>query len=395
MNPAARVQTAIELVDAIISGAREGGAAADVIATRFFKERRYAGSGDRRAIRDLAWRVVRRFGEIPKSGRSAMVAMADGDDELAALFNGEGRGPTRIGSQEHRAVGGVMPQWLVPALNTLIDDNELSALLDRAPLDLRINRSRLGSLALPVGEPLPPPLDGLRLPSDTAVLDSEAYLSGAIEVQDAGSQWIAHLCAATADTHVIDLCAGAGGKTLALSNAMGAQGRLVACDTDRGRLQQLPARARRAGAEHIETRLLDPNREAEALADLLGTADIVLVDAPCSGSGTWRRNPESRWRMSPIRLARLVDAQAYILDLAAQLVAPGGAIVYAVCSIITAEGEQQVDDFLKRHPNFKAQDLSSGIAHEGTFGRQAGSGRLLTPLHDATDGFFVARLLCR
>ena len=395
MNPAARVQSAIELVDAIIIGAREGGAAADVVATRFFKERRYAGSGDRRVIRDLAWRAIRRFGEIPKSGRSAMVAMADADPELAALFNGEGRGPTKIGSQEHRAVGGVMPQWLMSALSPLVDERELSALLDRAPLDLRINRLRLGAIALPDGQALPAPLDGMRLPSDTAVLDSEAHQAGAIEVQDAGSQWIAHVCGARADVKVVDLCAGAGGKTLALSNAMGGQGQLIACDTDRKRLQQLPARARRAGAEHIETRLLDPNRETEALADLIGTADIVLVDAPCSGSGTWRRNPESRWRLSPTRLARLVDAQAYIMDLAAQLVAPGGAIVYAVCSIITAEGEQQVDDFLKRHPTFTADNLSSTFSQSRPFGRPAGAGRLLTPARDATDGFFVARLLCR
>jgi len=374
MTPAARVQTAIELLDAIIVAARVGGAAADVLARQFFKERRYAGSGDRRAIRDLAWRAIRRFGELPPDGRAAMVALADDDAALAALFTGDPRAAGPIRADEPRAGGGRVPGWLLPLLDPRIDDAEISALLERAPLDLRINRRRADGVALPEGEPLPAPLDGLRLPGDTPVEGSAAWQAGAVEVQDAGSQWIAHACAARAGMIVVDLCAGGGGKTLALAADMGgpSAGRLIACDTDRRRLSALPPRADRAGAL-VEVRLLDAGKESGGLADLAGRCDLVLVDAPCSGSGTWRRNPEARWRLTP---ARLVS---------------GGAILYAVCAITRGEGEDQVAEFLQRHPGWTARDPLHRTA--GPPGRRAGAGRLLTPLHDATDGFFSATLL--
>jgi 16S rRNA (cytosine967-C5)-methyltransferase len=405
MNPAARVQTAIELLDAIIIDARDGGAAADTIATRFFKERRYAGSGDRRAIRELTWRAIRRFGKVPVSGRSAIIALADKDAELAALFNGEGRGPAPITAEEPRATGGDMPKWLAPHLDPLIDATEAQALLERAPLDLRINRFRAAELvaegvALPEGEPLPVPLDGMRFAADTNLLDHPAMQLGAVEVQDAGSQWIAHACQAQPGMTVVDLCAGAGGKTLALASAMAGEdgdvdGRLIACDTDRRRLQQLPPRAERAGVERIEARLLDPKREWEALEDIENAADVVLVDAPCSGSGTWRRNPDGRWRLTPQRLAALVAQQALLLDLAAKLVAPGGALVYAVCAITREEGEAQVASFLARHAGWTAQPAFDDAGALPLPGRASGAGRLLTPAHDATDGFFIARLKAR
>ncbi len=385
MTPAARVQTAIELLDAVIAAARDGGAAADVIATRFFKERRYAGSKDRRAIRDLAWTAIRRFGERPASGRAAMVALADGDGDLAALFTGEPRAPDAISASEPRADGGPLPVWLMPLLDPRIDSTEGAALLERAPLDLRINRARAVGIELPEGEPLPAPLEGLRLPADTPLADHPAMLAGAIEVQDAGSQWIAAACAARPGMTVIDLCAGGGGKTLALAVAMTSEGRLIACDTDRRRLSELSPRAARAGAA-VETRLLDPGREAAALVDLEGSANVVLVDAPCSGSGTWRRNPEARWRLSRDRLDRLLALQAHVLDVAAPLVRPGGVLVYAVCALTSAEGEGQVRAFIARHPRFVPEPVPVSA------GRPAGAGIILTPAHDATDGFFIARM---
>lgn len=405
MTPAARVQSAIELLDQIIHAAREGGAAADTIATRFFKERRYAGSGDRRAIRELVWRAIRRFGKTPDSGRSAIVALADEDAALAAQFTGAGHGPEPIAVDEQRADGSVMPKWLLPHLDPRIGGKgghaaELAALLDRAPLDLRINPMRAEGVDLPAGEPLPAPLHGLRLPGDTPVLDHGAYLYGAVEVQDAGSQWISWACNAQPGQTVIDLCAGAGGKTLALAAAMRGRstiserplggGRIIATDSDRKRIQQLPPRAERAGAEGIETRLLNPGDEWAMLSDLERTADLVLVDAPCSGSGTWRRNPEARWRLTPARLERLVAQQAHLLDLASRLVAPGGALVYAVCAITRVEGEQQIGAFMDRHKGWTAEDAFTGPT--AVVGRPAGAGRLLTPLHDSTDGFFIARL---
>ena len=185
---------------------------------------------------------------------------------------------------------------------------------------------------------------------------------------------------------VLDLCAGAGGKTLALASHMAGQGRLVAADTNRDRLSQLPPRAARAKAGFIETRLLNPNKEMDALVDLAVACDVVLIDAPCSGSGTWRRNPETRWRLDQRDLQRLVSEQARLLDLASSLVKSGGYLVYAVCSLFACEGRDQIEAFLSRHPDFEAEhpDFAAG--------RADGAGILLTPAHDGSDGFYLARL---
>jgi 16S rRNA (cytosine967-C5)-methyltransferase len=184
---------------------------------------------------------------------------------------------------------------------------------------------------------------------------------------------------------VLDLCAGAGGKTLALAAEMANSGRIVASDTDRARLARMAPRLERAGVSIVEPLLLNPNQAAAALSDLAGTFDIALVDAPCSGTGTWRRNPELRWRLTPERLDRLVALQARLLDVAAELVRPGGHLVYAVCSVLQAEGRGQAEAFGARHSGF----VSDGPDIPG--GRGSGAGRLLTPRHDGTDGFFVAR----
>lgn len=185
---------------------------------------------------------------------------------------------------------------------------------------------------------------------------------------------------------VIDLCAGAGGKALTLAAAMDNRGVVLATDVDRTRLSRLAPRAERAGATIIETRLLDGDREAAALEDWTDRADVVLIDAPCSGTGTWRRNPEARWRLSPPRIARLAATQSRLLDLGATLVRPGGALVYIVCSLLDAEGAGQVDRFLADHPSWTAEEPIEQ-------GRPCGAGKRLTPAHDATDGFFVARLI--
>ncbi len=184
---------------------------------------------------------------------------------------------------------------------------------------------------------------------------------------------------------VVDLCAGAGGKTLALAAAMANRGRLVATDTDRGRLQRMEPRLDRAGATIVERRLLDPAREADTFADLAGVADLVLIDAPCSGTGTWRRNPEARWRMTPARLSRLVVEQARLLDLGAALVRPGGALVYVVCSLLRDEGDRQVDAFLARSPGFNYQYFGNLL------GGPAVNTLVVTPGDHGCDGFYIAR----
>ena len=387
MTPAARTQAAIELLDQIVAAAREGGAAADTIVSRYFATRRYAGSKDRRAVRELVYAAIRRAGEPPVSGRAAMLPLADADPDLALTFDGSAHGPAPIATDEARAGEGVAPIWLVDALLASgLPQDALPALVSRAPLDLRINT--LKPLPdVPDAEPLPRVPAGLRIASGTPVEQLPAYRDGAVEVQDEGSQIVGLALPAAPGDAVIDLCAGAGGKTLALAARMEDRGTLLACDTDRARLSRLMPRAERAGATIIETRLLDPNREAAALADWRGRADGVLVDAPCSGTGTWRRNPEARWRLTPQRLARLIDTQAHVLSVAAPLVRPGGSLIYIVCSLLDAEGAGQVARFLAERPGWRAErpDLPAGCAH--------GDGVRLDPAHDGTDGFFVARLV--
>ena len=375
MTPSARVQSTIEILDLIIASVRDNGAAADTIIANWFKTRRFAGSGDRRAVRDLIYRAIRTFGDVPKSGRVAMLGLAADDADLAALFDGSPHGPPAIGASERPAVPSLLPGWLA----RIIPEDEHEALLERAPFDLRVNilkTTRDAVLPMLEGaEPIDGTANGLRLP-DKIPLANRPELNGLIEVQDAGSQMIAETCQAKPGQIVIDLCAGAGGKTLALAAEMDGQGALYACDTDRGRLSRLIPRAQVAGAYFVQTRMLNPKRESEILGDLLDSADCVLVDAPCSGTGTWRRNPELRWRLTHARLDAVITLQAYLIDLAATLVKPGGALVYAVCSLIGEEGQAQVDAFLRHQTGWTLE-----------------SARTLTPSRDKTDGFFVARLI--
>lgn len=392
MTPAARVQMAIEVLDQIIAAARTRGAAADVILARWFAERRFAGSKDRRAVRGLVYDAIRLCGEVPASGRAAMLAVADAQPEIAALFDGSRYGPAMPIDGEPKAAPGIAPAWLEAAFEASgLDAGERAALLDRAPLDLRANRLKTTAEGLAAAFAgagrLPFAPDALRLPEDTPVDRSDAYVEGLFEVQDAGSQLVSALAGAAPGETVIDLCAGGGGKTLALAAAMENRGHILACDVDRPRLTRLLPRAERAGVGIAETLLLDPGREAERLAAWRDQADLVLVDAPCSGTGTWRRNPEARWRLTPAQLDRYVDTQAHLLDLAARLVRPGGRLVHIVCSLLDAEGAGQVERFLAAQPGWVPVPL------EAPAGRPRGEGLRLTPLHDGTDGFFVAKLV--
>ena len=387
MTPAARLQAAIEILDLVVASASEDGPPADALVTRYFKTRRYAGSKDRRAVRELVFRAIRRSGERPGNGRAAVLGLAQDDPALLELFS-QPRGPEPLVEGEAASTLGIVPEWLVPEMSPLIGPEEWPALLERAPLDVRVNVARTSREALhpalPTAEPTPLSPWGLRFPSDTRLDESPSYAEGLIEIQDEGSQLIALACDPRPGQRLLDLCAGAGGKSLALAAA--APGvTILATDSNRARLSKLAPRAARAAAE-IETRLLNPPRELEELHDWIGSADVVLVDAPCSGSGTWRRNPEARWRLTSDRLDRLVEAQRRLLDIGAELVRPGGVLVYAVCSLLTREGAGQVASFLGSRSDWEGQDILSDA------GRLDGDGRLLSPAHDATDGFFIARL---
>jgi 16S rRNA (cytosine967-C5)-methyltransferase len=387
MTPAARLQAAIEILDEIIASARNEGAPADSIVTRYFRHRRYAGSKDRRAVRELVFRAIRRSAERPSSGRSAILGLAQEDPAMLDLF-GQSRGPEPRKLDEPEAAKGWVPEWLVGELAPLVGPDEWPALLERAPLDIRVNIARASReelLAhLDQGRPTPLSPWGIRLPQDSRIDDHPDFQAGLFEVQDEGSQLIALECGLEDSEAVVDLCAGGGGKSLALA-AAAPGAKILATDSSRERLSKLPPRAVRAKAA-IEARLIGPPRELDDLADWRAKADLVLVDAPCSGSGTWRRNPEGRWRLTQERLDRLIALQQRLLEIGAQLVRPGGRLVYAVCSLLSREGAGQIEAFLERH--------SSWISEEGGIacGRSEGAGRLLTPAHDRTDGFFVARL---
>ncbi len=261
-------------------------------------------------------------------------------------------------------------------------------MLGRAPLDLRVNAlaADRATLALPVpGEPTLAP-QGLRLPHGTQIEQWEAYQHGLIEVQDTGSQLGCLALAAQPGETVIDLCAGAGGKTLALAADMAGQGRLIAADTDRARLTQAgAARPPRRGGAHrnrgCSIRAAKPRR----WPIWSGRPMPCWSMRPCSGTGTWRRNPEARWRLTAAQVERYAATQARLLDLAATLVKPGGRLVYVVCSLLDAEGADQAEGMLARHPGWSAQP--NGISA----GQPRGPGLRLTPQHDGTDGFFIAR----
>jgi 16S rRNA (cytosine967-C5)-methyltransferase len=388
VTPAARLQAAIEILDEVIDSARSDGSPADAIVTRYFKQRRYAGSKDRRAVRELVFKTIRRSAERPESGRAAIVGLASDEPELRPLF-GEPRGPEPIAEDEERASPGFVPGWLERELSPLVEKTEWRALLERAPIDLRVNvaRGKRDSILsqFPGAKPTANSPWGIRLPPDTRIDDHPAYQLGLVEVQDEGSQLIVLACEPHSEEQVLDLCAGAGGKSLALAASAPGAG-LLATDTNRARLSKLPPRAERAQAR-IETRLLNPPNEVAELSDWRARADLVLIDAPCSGSGTWRRNPEGRWRLTPDRLERVIAVQQRVLDIGSELVKPGGRLVYAVCSLLSREGAGQIDRFQARHSSWISEQPAIAA------GRCDGAGRLLTPGHDATDGFFVARLV--
>lgn len=385
MTPAARAAAAIEILDLIIVAAREGGAAADTVVQRYFSTRRYAGGGDRRGVRALVFAAIRSLGECPENGRAALIGhLRAADPEALALFGSGGHAPAALVPGEPEAAPGLAPEWLMARLQARFGADtqaEVAALLERAPLDLRVNRLKAERAAvqplLEGAEALALHRDALRIESGLNIETLPAWQQGLIEVQDAGSQVAAAAMEAMPGETILDLCAGAGGKTLALAAAMQNSGRLVASDTDRGRLSAMPPRLARAGVSIAAPLLLDGNREAASLADLEGVCDGVMVDAPCSGTGTWRRNPEARWRLTPARLERLLAEQARLLALAATMVRPGGRLVYVVCSLLPEEGRAQVEAFLATHPDFG----------------EGAPERVLTPHRDGCDGFSIARLV--
>lgn len=431
MTPEGRLAAAIDLLHAVLDQPRRP---ADAIAADFFRARRYIGGSDRRAVSDLAWGVLRQrlrlewwLAEVgaritPRLLVLAHLILVEGlkPNEAGRRFEGGryGAGALDVGEAGvAQALAGKplagksmpeaprlnLPEWAYPGLRarfgaTLAE--EAAALEANAPLDLRANRlrgDREAALAALRAEGLKPePMrfspDGLRLPHRAPIAASPAYTQGLVEVQDEGSQLIAALVAARPGMRVLDYCAGAAGKTLAIAADMKNQGRITACDVSAPRLEGAMKRLRRAGVHNAETHLLTPgDRFAKRRA---GSFDRVLVDAPCTGTGTWRRNPDARSRTTAADLAELLVKQREILAISAQLVKPGGRLIYATCSLLPEEDELQVQHLLDAEPEFRAVPLAAAWAAAGLPGEAPcpGPHLLLSPAAHGTDGFFCAVL---
>ncbi len=422
MTPGARLAAAIEVLDALAVER----AAADQVLKAWGREHRFAGSGDRRAIAGHVYDALRARARsqwrLGASDGRALVLGALGLETAEAAFTGEGRDPAPLTPEERARlaapegappawVAAGVPEWIAGKLQDRFGVDwlaEAQALAGvRAPVDLRVNALRGGAEAalrlLDTDEVKPERAPwsalGLRLPPAYSrdVQATRAWKTGWVEVQDEASQLAAALADARPGATVVDYCAGGGGKTLALAAAMGGEGRLVATDTDAKRLAALAPRLERAGARADVRRI---GSEGEGAYDLQGAADLVFVDAPCTGAGTWRRHPEAAWRLTPETLARLAALQPCILACAARLVRPGGRLAYATCSVFAEENEAVAAVFAAGHPGFRplpiatAAEAAPGLTPAGRERLSAlargGNTLQMTPHRTGTDGFFLA-----
>ena len=429
MTPAARLSAAIEVLADVDARRRP---AADALKD-WGLNHRFAGSGDRAAVAGLVYDTLRRrasagwvMGEgTPRATLLGMLRLERGFDvdAIAALADGARFAPAPLSADERTRlaqadlasapppIAGDYPEWLDAQFARVFGDaraQELAALAARAPLDLRVNTHKAdrdkAMAALPGVhcEPTRWSPVGLRIrlaaaAKSPAIHAEPAFLKGMVEVQDEGSQLAALLAGAACGEQVVDLCAGAGGKTLALAAAMENHGQVYATDSDKRRLAPIHARLERAGLRNVQVRT--PRGDADVLSNLAGRADLVLIDAPCTGIGVWRRNPDAKWRMRPGALAVRQKEQEAALDRAVPLVKPGGRIAYVTCSVLAEENDDQVRQFLARHPGFAVlppAQVCDALGERAYLFRRAvlmsEAGLLMTPLRTDTDGFFVSVL---
>ena len=424
MTPAARVAAAIEILTEI----ERNDAPADTVLVEWFRRHRFAGSGDRRAIResvyaDLRDGALRRWlvanaGGDPESPRLRMIAALSREhpDALDVVFSGDGYAPPLLDDFE-RAVSDGTAQADAAAAPDHVAANcpahlyalfaeqwgtqardELAAMNRTAPVDLRVNtlnadradaRARLAADGYKADvTPFSP--SGLRSHARGDFRQLGAFRAGMIEPQDESSQLVSMLVDAAPGQNVVDYCAGAGGKALALAAATNNQAEILACDVSRLRLDRIAGRAARLGVTSVAIREVPADA---APTDLVGRADRVLIDAPCSGTGTWRRSPDLRWRTRPGTVADYQDMQDGLLDSAAGLVKPGGRIVYAVCSVLEGEGRSRVDAFLARHPRFARRLVGDVLGTDLAARLDLSDDLVLTPHRHGTDGMYAAVLV--
>jgi 16S rRNA (cytosine967-C5)-methyltransferase len=429
MTPSARIQATIDILERLGIENRP----ADALVSAYFRTRRFIGSKDRSEVAARVYAVLRHHARLgwwlakveaedtPRNRVIAELTLAEGVavKDMGRLFSGETYAPIPLDGPEDKLVKATagqpldhpdmpkpvrseIPDWASPSLEAMFGDRfevEVNALLDQAPLDLRVNELRgtrdevlqtliAGKLDV-VATPLSPL--GIRVKGRPQLGRHPAFQSGLIEVQDEGSQLVALLVDARPGQQVVDFCSGAGGKALALAARMKGKGRVVACDVSKGRLDRGKERLRRAGIDNVEPRLLENERD-RWVKKQRGKFDRVLVDAPCTGTGAWRRNPDARWR--PMDLERLLDVQREILDSAARLAKPdGGRVIYATCSLLREENEAQVEGFLAAHPDYRLIPVETVWDETVGTGPAPTTGMLrLSPAANGTDGFFVAVL---
>lgn len=425
MRPSARVQACIELLDQQQASKRP----ADRLQSSYYQQRRYIGSKDKAAVSELFYSVLRRRGELDhrlrlsrlafsNRLRTALLVMLNGQ-HVESLFTGEKFAPEvlKAGELENLrfAVDVPMdeapqsaqlnyPAWLEPDLKKSLGsrfDAEMSALQQRAPTDVRVNLLKTDRAS--VVESLkaqniavticPHSPWGIRFEEKVALFNLAEFNQGLIEVQDEGSQLLALLTQVEAGSRVSDFCAGAGGKTLALSAMMSNKGSIWASDVHSKRLEQLAKRKKRADAHNIRTHLLSSEND-KWVKQHAGSMDVVLIDAPCSGTGTWRRSPDGRWNLSAEDIQELLVLQAAILNSAKRLVKPGGRLFYATCSLLVQENEDQVVRFLSENEEFTASGLDLPkvlVEQSDSFLVNHHEFRSLPDL-SGTDGFYLACL---
>ncbi|MCX5515080.1 MFS transporter [Kaistia algarum] len=433
MIPVARISAAIEILDDIIDRRRP---AADALKD-WGLAHRFAGSKDRRAIGDLVFDALRHrsssaFAAGGEDGRAVVLGLfrlhrGRSIEDVEAAIRGERFAPAPLDEAERAAlsedrmasapewVRGDYPEWLAPQLHRIFGEDviaEMQALAMPAPLDLRVNTLKAepdrvaAELASELGRvPERPALSPLclRLPleperGEPHIASTESFLKGHIEIQDLGSQLAAELAGAQSGTQVLDLCAGGGGKTLALAAAMGNHGQIFAHDSDRRRLAPIHDRLARAGVRNVQVRTPKPG--SDVLDDLEGRMDLVLVDAPCTGTGTWRRNPDAKWRIRPGSLGDRNKDQDLVLATAARYVKPGGRLAYITCSMLEEENSDRIAAFLAAHSAYVVRPPaalvdafeSQAMITVGGAMRPLETGLLMTPRMSGTDGFFLSVL---
>ncbi len=390
---------------------------ADAVLRSFFRGHRNLGQRDRAFVAELAFAVLRQLrlletlaaSRAPRRLLLAALALLDGystrqlqpvldQDEREWLARLRAIDTTRLPA----AVQVSLPDWVWTRLCAVCPENEALALarglVRPASLDLRVNMlltSRAEVLARLHQDGLaatPTPFSpvGVRLAEKPALQHHPLFLEGKVEVQDEGSQLLAYLLAPRRREMVVDFCAGAGGKTLALGALMRSEGRLYAFDTSKPRLANLVPRLKRSGLSNVHPQHIDSERDSR-IKRLAAKADRVLVDAPCSGLGTLRRNPDLKWRQTEQGLAELTAKQASILKAAAALVRPKGRLVYATCSLLPEENESIVSAFLGAHPQFRLEHCGKLLGGQG-IGLDTGEYLRLFPHVQGTDGFFAAVL---